>query len=1204
MIIRDMFYKEIDRDIKGVIKVGQADDENIFQELDEYVVTSELEKYMDRFFAAYKRGVESRTDKMGVWISGFFGSGKSHFLKILSYILSNKVVQDNKGTPRAASSFFLEGVKVESGSLKKKIDEVSGWSNDIDVILFNIDSKSATDSKMNKDAIKDVFMKVFNDYLGYCGSIPFLADFERKLDTDGKYEDFKKKFEEINGSPWTEAREDFYFIQDEIIESVVDLGIMSENEAKNWAENAQSAYSLSIDKFAEYVRKYCESKGKNHHVLFLVDEIGQYIADDSKLMLNLQTVTEDLGTACKGNAWIIVTSQQDIDSITKTMGEDFSKIQGRFDTRIALSSANVDEVIRKRILYKKDNASAILKDLYNGHEFDIKGNITFSEGTPEMPLYADADDFAEVYPFIPYQFKLLGNVLTSVRQYSSSGKHLADGERSMLALFKEAAQKFEDEREGILVPFNAFYSALDDFIDHTHRIVITQASRNTRLNNFDVELLKVLFMIKHVNNFSKNLENITTLMISNINEDRLTLGKKVEASLRILCDEMLVQKNGNEYIFLTNEEQEAENAIRGINIDPTETVNYVAQVAFEEIIVMTNNKYRYSNRYQFSFNQKIDDRFYKNNQSNRISLHLLTAYSGEVDELALSMRAAKEKNVIIRLSDDFAYLSETEEMKKIESFLQRPDLASLTDYEIICANKRKERNEKAKRIKDYIRMALEAADIYVCDGKINTKSKDVTTRVNEAFEKLIASEYSKLKDMDTEPTQADILEVLKKNKTQMSLELEGVSEPNSDALKELIAAIQYAGRTGAKFSIKQAFDKFMDAPYGYVEEDVEFLIATLYKKGQISLKMNSVIYSPASTSADDAYKYITKREFREKILLEMKETPKTQWIKAVKDVIRDFFCRSVVTDDTDALMRDFRSYGISKKKDFEDVLRTDYGRDSKLPGKAILEKAVRLIDDTCNINDPMTFYKRVDELFDDFDETSIELGDLNTFLGGVQKQKFLKACKTLAFFDASKNYISDAEIIENANQVRKIISLQKPYSYIPKLEQYEQLLGTAIVNLLEEDAKRIEPDVYADRKLVMDSIAPERPYAEGLKKKFAEKFDDLAEKLRTCKDMASLNGIPSESNALLQNSLAEITREENAYLLSIQPPKKEDDSKTSNPVVSPPVKVITTVPVTMRALTGNRTYTFRTETEVDVFVEEIRKNLKAKLGEDTVIKLN
>ena len=123
-----------------------------------------------------------------------------------------------------------------------------------------------------------------------------------------------------------------------------------------------------------------------------------------------------------------------------------------------------------------------------------------------------------------------------------------------------------------------------------------------------------------------------------------------------------------------------------------------------------------------------------------------------------------------------------------------------------------------------------------------------------------------------------------------------------------------------------------------MEEDIEFLIATLYKKGQISLKMNSVIYSPASTSADDAYKFITKREYREKILLEMKETPKAQWIKAVKDVIRDFFCRSVVSDDADALMRDFRNYGSSKKATLEDILRSDYGRDSKLPGKAVLER--------------------------------------------------------------------------------------------------------------------------------------------------------------------------------------------------------------------------------------------------------------------------
>ncbi len=1206
MKIRDMFYKGIDREINGVIKVGQKDKENVYQELDEYVVTEELDKYMTRFFDAYKRGLTGRTDKMGVWISGFFGSGKSHFLKILSYILSDKVViNPEDGTEHTASSFFLDGVKVTDKKLQDKIREVATFSKDTDVILFNVDSKSASDSKTNKEAIKDVFMKVFNDYLGYCGSIPFLADFERKLDSSDKYQQFKDKFYEINGNVWEEAREDYYFIQDEIIEVISVLGIMSEEAARNWAANAESSYSFSIDQFADYVRKYCSKKGENHHVVFLVDEIGQYIADDSKLMVNLQTVAEDLGTACQGKVWIAVTSQQDIDSITKTMGDDFSKIQGRFNTRVSLTSADVAEVIRKRILYKKDIAATILRDLYGQNESVIKNIITFSEGTPHMPLYENADDFAEVYPFIPYQFKLLGDVLTSIRQYSSSGKHMADGERSMLALFKEAAQKYEDEREGILVPFNAFYSAVDDFIDHTHRIVITAASRNPRLDVFDVELLKVLFMIKHVNNFKGDIENLTTLMISSIYEDTLDLKKKVEISLRKLCDEMLVQKNGERYVFLTNEEQEAENAIRNIYIDPTDTVNHVAQVAFEEVIVMPNSKYRYSNRYQFSFNTKIDDRFYKNNSANGITLHLLTAYSGEENDLALGMLSAQEKSVVVRMSDSYPYLTETESMKKIEAFLNKPELTALTDYEVIQANKRKERSEIAKRVKDFVRMALETSDIYVNGEKVSTKSKDVTSRINEAFEKLVGSVYSKLKEMETEPGTSDIQDMLRKNKTQLTLDLPGVKEPNSDALNEVIDAIRYAGRTGAKFSMKAALDKFLAAPYGYVEEDVEYLIATLYKKGKISLKMNSVIYSPASTSADDSFKYITRREFREKILLELKEVPQNAWVQSVKEIIHDFFGRTVMTDDTDSLMRDFRSYCSTKKANIEAVLKEDYRKDSPLPGKGLLEKAVRLINSVMVINDPMTFYKHIHELYDDFEEVADQMVDLNGFLSGPQKEKYLKAYRTLQLYEASKNYIFDEKIINYAKQIQRFMTLAEPYSFIKKLEEYDSLLANAIVDMLEQDAERIRPDICADEKLVQEALIPDRPYTTRLKGKFHAKFADLIEKLERANDMAKLNGIPAESSALVQNCLNEINREEAAYQQSIQPKKPPVDPIDPVTHPKPPVKpVIKQKPVSLRTLTRNKTYSIRTEADIDAFLQEMRTSLIAELDDNTIIRLS
>ncbi|NMA14252.1 MAG: BREX system P-loop protein BrxC, partial [Clostridia bacterium] len=564
--------------------VGQDDGENIFQELDEYVVTRELAKHFRDFFASYKKGLHGHTDRMGVWISGFFGSGKSHFLKILSYLLQNKEVNGKR-----AIDFFTDGNKLDDPMVIADIKLAGNISTD--VILFNIDSKSEADAKSNKDAIIDVFLKVFNEMQGFCGSLPFLADLERKLSEDGQYDCFKAKFQEVSGRKWEEARDEFYFIQDEIVKTLAALGIMSEDAARNWCERAVDTYSLSIEKFANLVRKYCESKGENHHVVFLVDEIGQYIAGDARLMLNLQTVTEDLGIACSGKAWVIVTSQQDIDAVVTVKGNDFSKIQGRFDTRLSLSSANVDEVIRKRILAKTETAMDTLRLLYDQKEAVIKNLITFTDEV-EKKLYMSRDEFASVYPFIPYQFNLLGHVLTAIRTHGASGKHLAEGERSMIALFKEAAMHYMNDSEGVIVPFNIFYHALDKFIDHTHRIVIKHAEENSKLKPFDVEVLKVLFMIKYVKEIKANVENLTTLMVSKIDEDRIALRKQVEESLTQLIKQTLVQKNGEIYIFLTNEEQDINRAIQNEAVELGEIINETAAIIFQELI--KEPKYRYN----------------------------------------------------------------------------------------------------------------------------------------------------------------------------------------------------------------------------------------------------------------------------------------------------------------------------------------------------------------------------------------------------------------------------------------------------------------------------------------------------------------------------------------------------------------------------------------------------------------------------------
>ena len=642
MQIKDMFAKKIDREIQGVIIVGQGEETNVSQELEEYVVTKELQKHFADFFAAYKKSIDGSTPKMGVWISGFFGSGKSHFLKILSYLLDNKIVGD-----KHALDYFIDDNKIAD---KKVLSDMQLAANiPADVVLFNIDSKSESSGKHNKDAIVNVFLKVFNEMQGFCGSMPHIADLERRLVEVRRFDEFKAVFEDEYGESWEESRKDFDFIQDSVVDALVNMDYMSEAAARNWCEKAAESYTISIEDFAKRVKSYIERKGNNHHVVFLVDEIGQYIGDDSKLMLNLQTVTEELGKECMGRAWVIVTSQQDIDSITKVKGNDFSKIQGRFDTRLSLSSANVDAVIKKRILDKTDTAAQALRLLYEQKSTIIKNLIVFNDGV-EKKLYANENDFTESYPFVPYQFNLLASVLTSIRTHGASGKHLSEGERSMLALFKESASTLKEREMGVIVPFHRFYDALENFLDHSHKGVISKAYNNNYINLeqkdadvFTVNVLKTLFMIKYVLEIESNIDNITSLMIENIDDDRIALKGKVEDAIKILMRQMLVQKNGNIYVFLTDEEQEINNEIEKENVEMSEVITKIAEMIFEDIFA--DKKYRYpefNGRYSFSFNQMVDDRPYKSSQNADIGLRILTPwYDGGMDDATFRMMSGQ-----------------------------------------------------------------------------------------------------------------------------------------------------------------------------------------------------------------------------------------------------------------------------------------------------------------------------------------------------------------------------------------------------------------------------------------------------------------------------------------------------------------------------------------------------------------------------------
>jgi hypothetical protein len=227
------------------------------------------------------------------------------------------------------------------------------------------------------------------------------------------------------------------------------------------------------------VNEYLATRRANHRLVFLIDEMGQFIGDDTHLMLNLQTLVEDLGRICKGRAWVVMTAQEDIDTVigylNAAKSNDFSKITGRFNTRLSLSSTNTDEVIQARLLAKNEPAKAELKTLFAEKGDILKNQLSFTHDSSTMKNFSQADDFVINYPFAPYHFQLLQKIFESIRKAGATGMHLSRGERSLLDAFRSAAIAVSENQVGALVPLYDFYPCIESFLDTAVKRSIDQA---------------------------------------------------------------------------------------------------------------------------------------------------------------------------------------------------------------------------------------------------------------------------------------------------------------------------------------------------------------------------------------------------------------------------------------------------------------------------------------------------------------------------------------------------------------------------------------------------------------------------------------------------------------------------------------------------------------------------------------------------------
>lgn len=1055
MQLQNIYRSDINRNINGVIKVAQDNEDSIEQELKEYVITRELRRHFNTFFNMYERSLTEPTDKIGVWISGFFGSGKSHFLKVLSYLLSNRIV---KG--KHAVEYFAD--KFDDPFMFAQLERCVGVPTD--TILFNIDSKSPINK--DKTAILRVFAKVFYEYRGFYGDDLKIARLEQFIEKSGKTAAFRTRFEEIHGDSWENSRDAFSFFEDDVVSTMTDVLEISETAARNWFNGIETA-DLSIEQLVREIKEYLDTKEGDFRLLFMVDEVGQYIGSDSDLMLNLQTIVEEIGSRCEGRVWVMVTSQEAIDTITKISGNDFSKIQGRFNTRLSLSSSSVDEVIKKRILAKTDDAASLLAMNYEKNSAVLRNLFTFTGAVLDIKGYSGEVEFVETYPFVPYQFRLMQNVLAEIRKHGNSGKHLSGGERSMLSGFQEAAQELNDKDENALVPFCLFYKTVHTFLESTIRRVIDRCQRAAEsgdgLEPYDVDVLKLLYLIRYIADVKANPETITTLMIDDIRADKIEMRKRIMASLDRLVRQNYVARNGDIYTFLTDEEQEIEKEIRErTDIDEAAIVDAVGRAIFGTIYDC--KRFRYGD-YDFPLEQIIDDTSV-NQPGSGMRLRILTIGSDwyQSSEQVFKERSSLKNEAILVLSDRYSYWEELVTAAKIRKFVRSRNFAQQPEaVQLILRNKQEQAGAYEKTAVEHLSSAIMEARAFVCGDAVVLRGSTVRERVNCALSRLVENVYTKLGYIrQFYNKDDDILAILHPAKQQFTVEgdLEVV---NPEAAEEIERYLEMQGARTLTTSMGDIQRRFSAVPYGWREIDIAATVASLVAARKLEIR-----YAGATIPADDRRMpdYLRRRTEVDRVTVRHKVAIDPLLLRQSCDFLREYFNIMDLPAGEDDLVATAIEKFDNERIHWQELLQKQYSM-KPYPGRETVKTGVSLLTDLmAQRRDHTAFLRKMLEMRNPLLDFEEEASEITAFFQG-QKETFDRASTLLNALDGEMGEFRDEETALPAlEQIRAILSMEKPYRRIPELPGFMDKVRRVYDDLL----KIRRQEVLGQLAAVMDEI--------------------------------------------------------------------------------------------------------------------------------------
>ncbi len=994
MLLNEIFAKDVQRPIEGVIKAD--DTAHLGTEVEEYVLTNEAAKSLELLLEEYT----NYTNANGVWISGFFGSGKSHLLKMLAHLLGDVEGQAlERGN--VSESFQAKARGAFLPALLTKTERIPARS-----LLFNIDQKASLITKDQADALLKVFVKVFDESRGYYGDQGHIARFERQLDEEGQLEAFKGVFKSISGRDWMERRPSFGLptVRKQVDEAYAQVTGVDVSSSLDILATYQATYEVSIEDFADEVKTWLDKQSADFRLNFFVDEVGQFIGSNTHLMLNLQTIAESLNTKCAGRAWVFVTSQEDMDKVvgdrTKAQGNDFSKIQARFKTRVKLTSADVEEVIRKRLLDKSDAGASELKSIYVKESANFKTLFDFVDGAKTYRNYTDEAHFVGTYPFVSYQFPLFQAAIEGISDHNVfEGRNSSVGERSMLGVVQQVAKDIGDVGVGTLATFDHMFAGIRASLKSAAQRSIDVAEHNLD-NPLAIRLLKALFLVKYIESFQATPRNLTVLVYDRFGLDLPALAEEVKEALTLLETQTYVQRNGNIYEYLTNEEQVIEEEIKNVDIDASEVSSRLFKILSNDVI--KTNKLRYAtNSQDFPFGFKLDDQVHGPHRE--LSVHFITPeYPFGPDEIRMHSAGKDELRVI--LEPDERVLTDLRLLIRTEKYTKRKQTTSLSVVEDqILRSKAVQNVEREKELIARIQRAAGQSALIINAADVTSSSQDALTRVTDGFQELVSRTYTQLK--------------LLGGVTYSEQQVAGAANPDSglfdaDALskinppaEELLSFILRKEKLGEQVTVKTTVDTFQAKPYGWDLASIEVIVASLIGASKITLTVDGNVLkrSEIATALRNTQKHSHAVVAPQKTFDERK-------VANFRKFCTDFFDEGNAPKDPLELAR----HGADKLKGKLDELKATVSG-SKYPFIEQLSGPITLLEQGVGKSDD--WYLNDFDLDDELLEAKENLIDpIQSFLNGAQRSIFDEASVLLSTHSSNLSYLpaGSDESIKNA----------------------------------------------------------------------------------------------------------------------------------------------------------------------------------------------